>query len=265
MSRALVSDLTPPLLFRTAQRVRLRARGFGAHTFEGCYPTLADVPTGAGYDDDELADRLAANGLRELSNDRAAMDDGRGRHILPLIVSGITERPLTVIDFGGGAACVGLRCILSHAPHFDLGSFSYVLVETPALCRKLRGAIDKPFVTVADTIPDAPDGTLVVNLSGSLQYVTDWRAALHRLASLKPKVMIVSLTSFSEAPTYARMQANIAHHRRIACWVFNRADFLGEMAQAGYRLDFHIEHDLPVTYCNAPSPPCFASMVFSRF
>lgn len=262
MLRALVADFTPPLIFRKGQRVWLRARGFGAHTFEGCYPALADVPTGSGYDDEELADRLAAGGLRELATDRSAMDDGRGRHILPLIVSGIAERPLTVIDFGG-ATCVGLRCILSHDPHFDLDGFSYILIETAPLVRRLRGAIDKPFVTVSDTIPNAAPGTLIVNLSGSLQYVADYRATMRRLASLKPKAIIVSLTSFSDAPTYARMQMNIPH-RRIACWVFNRADFIGNMAEFGYQLDFQIEHDLPLTYGDAPSPPYFASMVFRK-
>ena len=107
MLRSLVTDLTPPIILRPAQTLWRRARGLGAHTFEGAYKTLADVPCGEGkYDDDALAESIASSLEKLRTPDPHPTFDGEGRSILPVIVGQICEPTTTVLDFGGGP-CTG--------------------------------------------------------------------------------------------------------------------------------------------------------------
>ena len=119
------------------------------------------------------------------------------------------------------------------------------------------------FVQIVENIPAALDSPCIVNMSSSLLYISDYRALLGSLANLAPQFFIVSLTPLTDGPTYARMQLNIPH-KKIACWVFNRGDFILEMETLGYRIIFTIDHDLPFTHKNSPGPSSFASMVFRR-
>ena len=192
-ARSLIVDLTPPVLLRTAQKVWRRARGIGFHTFEGSYPSLADVPCGKdSYDDDNLAQLIADARFENLKSAGTIkkITDSTGQLILPLVVSQLLAEPLTVLDFGGGAG-VGLVSILDHVPNLDLSKFSYVIVETSAMCRAVRdkiGSILKAklgtssFVEVVDDIPTSLDGPLAVNVSGAIQYISSYRETLSRLA-----------------------------------------------------------------------------------
>lgn len=66
--------------------------------------------------------------------------DDTGKLILPLLASQFAGR-LTVLDFSGGPA-VGLANILRYADRLDFSRFSYVLVETPAMCRVVGAEIE---------------------------------------------------------------------------------------------------------------------------
>jgi hypothetical protein len=61
--------------------------------------------------------------------------------------------------------------------------------------------------------------------------VTIYESALSRLLALKPELFAVTMTPFSDQPTYARRSLNIPH-RPMAHWVFNRRDFVGRIARA---------------------------------
>src|ERR1700756_2637976 len=103
MIRSLITDLTPPIVLRPVQMLWRRTRGLGAHTFEGCYRTLADVPCGEGkYNDDALAEGIAS--LVELlrTPEPHPIFDHEGRSILPLIVGQLRGAAVAVLDFGGG-------------------------------------------------------------------------------------------------------------------------------------------------------------------
>ena len=82
--------------------------------------------------------------------------------------------------------------------------------------------------------------------------------------NLSPKYFIVSQTPMTEGPTYARQQLNMPH-KKLATWVFNRADFISEMKTLGYRITFMVDHDLPLTHKNAPGPSSIVSMVFRPY
>jgi len=272
MLRSLITDLTPPIVLRPAQMLWRRARGLGTHTFEGCYQTLADVPCGVGrYDDDALAETIAGLVEQLRTLDPHPTFDNEGRSILPLIVGQLHQSAIAVLDFGGGP-CRGLQLIADHLPALDLSRFSYTLVETPALCRAIKRRIEPiliqrfkttSFVGILDAIPSARQDSIVVNASSVIQYISDWRSTVAQLGALNPEYIIIGLTPFTDAPTYARQQLNIPH-RRIATWVFNHQEFLSVMRDLGYMPVFEADHDVAVTYANAPAKSVFGSIVFRR-
>ena len=120
---------------------------------------------------------------------------------------------------------------------------------------------DASFVAIVEDIPATIAGPVLVNASSAIQYISDYRGTIARLVALAPICFIVSLTPFTDGPTYARQQLNIPH-KKLATWVFNRTEFISEMTGLGYSLSFTVDHDLPITYGNAPGASSFASMVF---
>lgn len=269
MLRSLITNLTPPIILRPAQMAWRRARGLGAHTFEGCYPTIADVPCGEGrYDDDAFAEAMATPVEQLRRPDPHRTFENEGRSILPLIVGQLRKQAIGVLDFGGGP-CTGLRLVADQVPGLDLERFTYTLVETVALCKAIKRRI-KPillerfktasFVDIVSEIPSARRDWNIVNASSVIQYISDWRSAVAQLAALSPDYFIIGLTPFTDAPTYARQQLNVPH-RRLATWVFNRDEFLSAMGDLGYWPIFEAEHDVAVTCANAPAKSVFSSIV----
>jgi putative methyltransferase (TIGR04325 family) len=117
-------------------------------------------------------------------------------------------------------------------------------------------------VEVVEEIPPSLSNPLIVHASSSIQYVSDYRAALSRFFGLAPEIFIIAHAPVTDAPTFAQEQRNHPH-RTIARWVFNRNDLISEIEQGGYRLAFIFDHQLPVTHKNS-SPSNDVSMVFHR-
>ena len=258
--RQAIVDLMPPIIARPAQKLWRRARGLGWHNFEGAWPTLADVPVPSRSDGaDPWAQTLAAGWANSLDAPPRPTVDENGKLILPLLVSQFSE-PVTVLDFGGGPA-VGLAKILQYTRQRPL-QVSYVLVETPAMCGAVRGEIARRSGKVVEEIPDVLPQPSIVNASSSLQYISDYRGTLARLAKLAPKFFIVSNTPFTDCPTFARQVLNTPH-RKIASWVFNRGEIVAQMKALGYGPVFGVDHDLPLTHGNAPGPSVMGTIVFA--
>ena len=157
-------------------------------------------------------------------------------------------------------------------PSLDLDRFNYTLVETAALSRAIKRRIEPillerfktaSFVEIASEVPSTRENWNIVNASSVIQYISDWRSAVAQLAALNPDYFIIGLTPFTDAPIYARQQLNIPH-RRVATWVFNRREFLSVMRDLGYGPVFEADHDVAVTYANAPAKSVFSSVVFRR-
>jgi putative methyltransferase (TIGR04325 family) len=263
--RSLATDLTPPVALHAAQRLWRRAHGLGWHNFEGSWPTLAEVPAAsnnAGEQNDPWAQTLAPEWRANLESRDGASSivETTGGLLLPLLVAQFAGR-LTVLDFAGGAG-IGLANILKHARGLDLSHLHYVLVETPAMCRIACAEIESRGGVAVEEIPAALPRPLIVNAGSSLQYIPDYEETIRRLTHLAPEYFIVSYTPVSDCPTYARQVLN-APWRKIAAWVFNRADFIAGMEKCGYRLTFSVDHGQPLTHKNAPGPSAMASMVFS--
>ncbi len=259
MLRSLLAELIPPILMRPAQRAWRVVLGLGWTNFYGAWPRLADVPVTEERDDtDPWAQTIAAGWRTNLEAASSVVGRDTGELILPLLATQISD-PLTVLDFGGGTG-VGLVNIRRFT-RLDLSRLRYVLVETPAMCRAVRAEIEARGGEVSESIPDALPAPLLVNASSSLQYISDYRAVLSRLTRLAPKALVVSQTPVTEGPTYARQILNTPH-KKMATWVFNRAEFVADLRSLGYGLAFSVDHDLPLTHHRAPGPSVMASMVF---
>jgi len=249
-------------VLRTVQRIWRHVHGLGWHNFEGAWPTLADVPVTLTPDDgDPWAETIGDAWRENFTNTSRVIPtiDSTGKLILPLLTSQYAA-PLTVLDFGGGAA-VGLANILKYCRGHDL-SLSYVLIERAAMCRAVRGEIEAHGGKAIEEIPEKLPHPLIVHAGASLHYVSDYRGAVSRLIGLKPECLIISNTPFTNCPTYACKGLN-APHRTLAHWIFNRHEFISELEAVGFRLKFSVDHDLPLTYKDAPGPWAIASMVFT--
>jgi putative methyltransferase (TIGR04325 family) len=118
-------------------------------------------------------------------------------------------------------------------------------------------------VEVISHIPDALPAPLIVNAGSAIQYVSNYRTPLQRLAALAPTYFIISQTPMSDLPTYARVQLNMPH-KKIAQWVLNRGEFTALMESLGYIQTFTVDHDLALTHANAPGPSQMTSVIFQR-
>lgn len=271
--RSFLRDWVPPAILHGVVSLLHRARGMGFHTFEGNYRTLSDVPCGDfSYDDDTLAKLIATHRLENLrlAGGNVPTVDNTGHTILPLIVATYGDAPLTVLDFGGGAA-TALSYMLDHLVMFDPARLSYIVVETPAMVRAVHREIgpilerrfgDSRFVQIREDIPGELGGSVIVHIGGTIQYLASYAEILAKLTSLAPDYVIVGQTPMTDAgPTYARQQLNMPK-RRLATWVFNRQEFLRLMKSLNYQPVFMIDHDLPLTHKGAPGPSHMVSTVF---
>jgi putative methyltransferase (TIGR04325 family) len=257
--RLLIVDLTPPVFLRLAQRLRRRLRGIGYHTsVPGRSQSVAGV--GDGYDDDKYVGLIVTNTLRARKSE--PNDDRSWYLILPSVVSQFLDESLTILDFGGGAA-TGLFCILDHVTGLDLAKLSYVLVETPAMCRAVRDRIVPVLpplaVKIVEDIPTSLAAPLIVNIGSSIQYISAYRETLARLAGLSPQLIIVSQTPMTDGPTSASQQLH--PYKKIAARIFNRSEFVAEMRSLGYACIFMVDHNVP----EENGPAFRASMIFRLY
>jgi putative methyltransferase (TIGR04325 family) len=266
--RSLIVDLSPPIFLRLAQRLRHRMRyfkrGMGfSLSVPSCYPSVEDAECGDAYNDDEYARLIVANKLQAMKSE--TYENRSGHLILPLIVSQFFDKPLTILDFGGGAAA-GLFSILDQTIDLDLTKISYVLVETPAMCRavrdKLLPVVPPLSLKIVEDIPPSLAAPLIVNLGSSIQYMPRYQEILARLASLSPQFIIVSRTKMTDAPTC--VQHELHPYKKVVSWIFNRSEFIAHMRSLRYACIFKIDHRASRTNTDGPQYGTKTSMVFRR-
>ena len=219
-------------------------RGWGLRNFvPGCGRSTLEV--GGGYDDDKYAGLIVTNYLQ--ARELESKDEKSGQLILPLVVSQLSDKPLTVLDFGGGAAA-GLFSILDQVPNLDLAKLSYVLVETPAMCRAVRERIVPVLppmpVTIVEEIPASLAGPSIVSIGSAIQYIPAYRETLARLARLSPQLIIVSQTPMTDGPTSTWEQLH--PYGKIEARILNRGEFIADMKSLGYACIFKTAYNVPV-------------------
>lgn len=263
MLRKAAADLLPPILHRPLLNLARSMRGISAYTYEGAYPSLDAVPVKKHpHRADEVVEKSARVAVKRLSETPSPSSDDDGRWILPLLVSRFAGQRLTILDFGGGSL-TGWDRIRAHLPYFDLSQLKYVLVETDLTARALRKAITDPRFVIEHQVPETLETPLIVAASSVLQYIADYADLLRRFAKLGPEHIVISLTPFSDLPTYARMECNHPGSR-FGSLVLNRAEIVGLLSGLGYSMSFVMDHRYRTTHKHAPGPSVFTSMVFSK-
>lgn len=263
MLRKAAAELLPPIVHRPLLNLAHIMRGVGVYTYEGSYPTLDAVPVkNHPHRAAQTVEQAAQIALQRLNETPSVGADDDGRWVLPLLASRFAGQRLTILDFGGGSL-TGWDRIRAHLPYFDRSLLKYVLVETEELARALQKAITHPQFVFEYRIPDSLDAPLIIGASSVLQYISDYPEILRRFTKLAPEHIVISLTPFSDLPTYARMECNHPHSR-FGSLVLNRAEVVGLLSGLGYPLSFVMDHRYRTTHKHAPGPSVFTSMVFSK-
>ncbi len=250
-SRKLLRLLIPPIAyqFRT-----LRHRPFWKHTWQCVGETFESVAKGDGY-----RTPFWVQAQREFTEDllrRAGRGGSVPRHVqghrnlLPFAASLLTGdpgRPFTILDFGGA---MGVDFIHLTSGLADSGAVRYIVVDTPESCRigSELFAGDRR-ISFHSEIPDVrPE---IAYLNAAIQYVSDWRGTLGRLAGLKPTLLLLIRTDAGDVPTHVRGQ-NGVHGSLIPCWCLNVPEVVSHMQALGYRLIFKGAGDAEYDESNLP-------------
>jgi len=153
----------------------------------------------------------------------------------------VVEDGMRILDFGGS---------LGHCYHrlVNTGKFNsieYHVVETPLVVdagNRLFASDSKLFFH--DELPDLQVVDIVYSRT-ALQYVSDWRGVLDRLASYGAEYLVLSDTQAGNIPTFVGMQNWYGHF--VPNWFFNLDELVAEVP--GYDLE-SVAKGMPVNMSN---------------
>lgn len=233
--RKILRGLTPPALTEFYRR----ARGDFNSPWEGVYKNYRDVPaSGGGYESETVVSAMAEH-TRKLKETLAAglepVEEFDGDNLLlPLLAAGAAaERPVRILDFGGGMGEGYLRLKAAMA-----GPVEYHIVELERNCaggrRLFEGAGDIFFHTA---FPAEPENVDIAHINSALQYIEDYAGLLARLAAYKPRYILLARLSAVESPTFAALQKNL-EGTTLPYWFFNTGEIVQFLAAKGYRLAY---------------------------
>ncbi len=207
-------------------------------TWRGVYARFEDVPNqGQGYNQETLANQAIEN-LRKIME----MPDGpeaqsatllAEQTLLPLLASSLStpEKPLTILDFGGGAGIGFVQILRSLGPESRV---AYHIVECPSLVQAgSRFWHSEPRIAFHNGLSDLPSRIDIVYLSSSLQYIQDYPSLLKSLCALKPKRILLAKLSTGDFPTYTTAQLNLGP-TSVPYWFINTQDLITLLHQEGY-------------------------------
>lgn len=140
---------------------------------------------GAGYHDAEIADVIAyKTGLAVDVHQFAPEQAINSILAVGIAASEVTERPLKVLDFGGGCGFHFFRVTASiRAP------LRWAIIETPTMAMRATKLSQGKFEVFSDIAAgvEALGHVDLVHASSSIQYVPEPLAALQSLAALRPR------------------------------------------------------------------------------
>lgn len=204
----LLRDLTPPVVWRAARRVRSARFGFS-----GDFDTFAAAQAeAAGY---EAAGPVQAAQAPEPSIDV----DARLQQVLAALAL-VPQRPLSVLDLGGAAG--GYYHLLR-----PFMSLHWTVLETPAMvaANRHRATDELAFI---DSVADVAPAYDLVLMSGVLQYLDEPHATFERVSALAPFTLVNRLPLI-DAPrdrlTVQRVHPSV-YRGSYPAWFFARERFM---------------------------------------
>jgi putative methyltransferase (TIGR04325 family) len=120
----------------------------------------------------------------------------------------------------------------------DAASLEYFVVDNARSClegRRLFAGDQR--IHFLDHLPADLPPLQIIYMSGVLQYVEDYPAALQRLAGYRPDCFLITYLAAGHIPTFAAAQVNLKNNV-LPTWFFNRGELCRLMAEAGYHLAY---------------------------
>jgi len=161
----------------------------------------------------------------------------------------VVERPVRVLDFGGGMG-IGFanvrRCLPAEIP------LEYLIVDNEESCERGRRLLrDLSPVRFMSELPRDVESVDVVVLSGVFQFVEAYEKHLSELAALKPSFWFFGFLPAGEIPTFVSAQLNVPGSV-LPVWFFNINELVQKVEALGYRLVFKSALDREFDMSNFP-------------
>jgi putative methyltransferase (TIGR04325 family) len=151
------------------------------------FPNYAAAATtcGSGYNDADIADVIAYKTALPVDSRQFAPEQAINSILaIGIAAAAITDRPLTVLDFGGGCGFHYFRVVAAVST-----PLRWAVVETPTMALRAQRLSQGNFEVFTDVAAAAAAlGHIdLVHASGSIQYVPEPLATVKALAALHPR------------------------------------------------------------------------------
>lgn len=232
------------------------------NTFEGVYDDFAQVPNATDYNNNaSLADlekqlRIklnahAGHACASIANNRSQITN-----LLPLLISSINEKPIRVLDFGGGAG----DTYLDVASLISIENIDYFVHDLPEAIRIAENIFPSskkqlPNLTFIDDLTCINEIDLIY-LGSVLQYITDYRQTLLSLMQMKPKWVFLTDHFMTKHSTYVTAQVNMPE-RTIPYRILSVPEVSALFSNNSYRLVYESRNYEPLHHFDN-FPPKFS-------
>ncbi len=237
--KSVAKSFVPPIALKALDLIRNYKHGTRpGNIWEGIYDDYAQVPrSGGAFEGDVWLEgrRRSLEKERREENDLSSFIDENA--LLPFLVSiiGLEERPVRILDFGGG---LGESYLDTKRRLKERFAIDYHIVETARMCEEGTALFEsQDGIQFHDSLPSEMSDLDVVYVSSALQYVEDYAALLRRLCAYRPRFILFVKLSSGDIPTYATAQKNV-RGSTIPYWFINIQELLQIMSAGGYALIF---------------------------
>ncbi|HSK62753.1 MAG TPA: methyltransferase, TIGR04325 family [Pyrinomonadaceae bacterium] len=224
--------------------------------WDGIYESFDQAPViGHGFASDAwLSDmeRYTRSAVAAIGNAKIPENVPQYHALLASLVASFdsnTDRPVRVLDFGGGMG-IGfanlIRCAAAKS-HVE-----YLVVDNEPSCARGRQLLqDFPSVTFTTRLTTEPAAVDIVVLSGVLQFVEDYEELLTNLARFKPTLWLFTFLPAGDIPTFVSAQRNVPGSI-LPVWFFNLGELVENLDALGYKLVFKSALDRVFDMSNFP-------------
>lgn len=177
---------------------------------------------GPGYNNTDIADVIAYKTALPVDHRQFAPEQAINSIVaLGIAAAEVGERPLTVLDFGGGCGFHYFRIV----PTIRI-PLRWAIVETPTMAERAAKISQGRFQVFTDIAAAAEtlDRIDLVHASSSIQYAPDPLAILHRLAALRPRYFALIRFPAWGKPSLVGVQTSLLSQNGIGPMPPNIAD-----------------------------------------
>jgi putative methyltransferase (TIGR04325 family) len=205
------------------------------HSFSeaGCEPGAFDGAVWHGKLRDRATSALAEAAMHKPIAAATTVDDA-----LPYLAAACdAERPIRILDFGGGAGLsyLALRSVLGSGRQLH-----FVVVESGTVCRLGASLFSSnPEISFVPSIPTSEPFD-IVHAGSSIHYVEDWRGTLAELCATGAKFLIFVDLPAGNIETFVTTQHYYGH--KIPVWFWNVREFADCIEDQGFELILDAEY-----------------------